>query len=93
MKIEKNLKYATFTYDEESKDFTITTKPFGESDGGHAVGGNTIKLNKIYSFAFMRFVMRIAQRNWLKNKKIVDNHIENELEYTEDKNQTFFEYL
>ena len=54
MKIEKNLKYATFIYDEESKDFTIMTKPFGESDGGYAVGGNSIKLNKIYSFAFMR---------------------------------------
>tara|TARA_R100000808_G_C2129339_1_gene138864 strand:- start:611 stop:868 length:258 start_codon:yes stop_codon:yes gene_type:complete len=58
MKITKELKYATFSYDEEGKAFTIT-----EEDG------SSVTLNKIYSFAFMRFVVRIAQRNWLRTKR------------------------
>ncbi len=61
MKIDKNLKYATFSYDEADKTFTIT-----EEDG------NRVILNKVYSFAFMRFVIRMAQRNWLRTKKIID---------------------
>jgi hypothetical protein len=55
MKINKQLKYAEFSYDEEDKIFTIT-----EEDG------NRVILNKIYAFAFMRFVVRMAQRNWLR---------------------------
>jgi hypothetical protein len=31
-----------------------------------------IELNKVYAFAFMRFVVRMAQRNWLRTKKSVD---------------------
>jgi len=65
MKITKQLKYANFSYDEEYKTFTIT-----EEDG------NRVILNKVYSFAFMRFVVRMAQRNWLrqtkKGNKVVD---------------------
>ena len=65
MKITKNLKYANFEWDDESKTFTIT-----EEDG------NRVILNKVYSFAFMRFVIRMAQRNWLrqtnKQKKVLD---------------------
>ena len=55
MKINKQLKYAEFSYDEEDKTFTIT-----EEDG------NRVILNKVYAFAFMRFVVRMAQRNWLR---------------------------
>ena len=58
MKINKQLKYAEFSYDEENKTFTIT-----EEDG------NRVILNKVYSFAFMRFVIRMAQRNWLRQAK------------------------
>jgi len=58
MKITKKLKYAEFEWDEESKSFLIT-----EEDG------NRVKLNKIYAFAFMRFVIRMAQRNWLRQIK------------------------
>ena len=58
MKINKQLKYAEFSYDEENKTFTIT-----EEDG------NRVILNKVYSFAFMRFVIRMAQRNWLRKAK------------------------
>ena len=65
MKINKELKFATFSYDEDSKIFTIEDQH-----------GNLIELNKVYSFAFMRFVVRMAQRNWLRSpkklKKIVD---------------------
>tara|TARA_R100000008_G_scaffold83579_1_gene69206 strand:- start:1413 stop:1736 length:324 start_codon:yes stop_codon:yes gene_type:complete len=61
MKINKSLKFAQFSYDEVTKNFTIKDKE-----------GNEVKLNKVYSFAFMRFVIRIAQRNWLRTKKIVD---------------------
>jgi len=61
MKITKKLKYAEFEWDEEMKSFMIT-----EEDG------NRVILNKVYAFAFMRFVIRMAQRNWLRSKKIVD---------------------
>lgn len=58
MKITKELKYATFEYDEEEKDFVIK-----EEDG------NKVILNKVYAFAFMRFVIRMAQRNWFRQIK------------------------
>ena len=58
MKITKQLKNAEFEYDEETKKFLIVD---GE-DGG------AVELNKVYAFAFMRFVIRMAQRNWLKQK-------------------------
>ena len=34
--------------------------------------GSSIELNKVYAFAFMRFVVRMAQRNWLRSKKNID---------------------
>jgi hypothetical protein len=67
MKIKKQLKNATFEYDEEKKSFTIS----GEHPAIRDVS-NTVELNKVYAFAFMRFVVRMAQRNWLRNKKVVD---------------------
>ena len=60
MKITKELKNATFEYDEIEKSFTIKEK------------GGEITLNKVYAFAFMRFVVRISQRNWLRDKKSID---------------------
>ena len=82
MKIDKNLKYATFSYDEADKTFTIT-----EQDG------NRVILNKVYSFAFMRFVIRMAQRNWLRTKKIIDNTPESviQLEDLDGMQQVMFE--
>jgi len=59
MKITKELKYATFEYDEETKKFLI----IDTEDGG------VVELNKVYAFAFMRFVIRMAQRNWLRQAK------------------------
>lgn len=83
MKILKELKNATFEYDEETQKFLI----IDGKDGG------TVELNKIYAFAFMRFVVRISQKNWLKSKKVIDKEPNNMLlssdneEYT-DSNQT-----
>ena len=79
MKITKELKNATFEYDEETKKFLIID---GE-DGG------VVELNKVYAFAFMRFVVRMAQRNWLRVKKV--NKAEAlEVEDQEDPNQVKF---
>lgn len=72
MKITKELKNVSFEYDEETKTFTIM-----EQDGFHG----HIQLNKVYAFAFMRFVIRMAQRNWLRNKKPLDNDVEDMLSY------------
>ena len=56
MKITKELKHATFEWDDEGKTFSIQQKD-----------GDGVVLNKVYAFAFMRFVVRMAQRNWLRN--------------------------
>ena len=83
MKIKKELKNADFEYDEETKKFLIIDTE----------SGGVVELNKIYAFAFMRFVIRISQRNWLKGKKVIDKEPNNMLsssnneEYTEP-NQT-----
>jgi hypothetical protein len=59
MKINKKLKHAEFEYDEETKQFLIIDPE----------NGNAVELNKVYAFAFMRFVVRMAQRNWLRYPK------------------------
>ena len=94
MKITKKLKYATFVYDEETKEFTIKTTPHGETEGGYASGANSVKLNKIYSFAFMRFVIRMAQRNWLRASPKKEKAVAVELaEHPfEDPSQTEFSF-
>jgi hypothetical protein len=63
MKITKKLKYAEFDWNESEKAFTIT-----EQDG------NRVILNKVYAFAFMRFVIRMAQKNWLNQKTTEKNN-------------------
>jgi hypothetical protein len=55
--IIKPLKYATFSFDEVSKTFIAET-----TEGGK------VKLNKVYAFALMRFIIRISQRNWYRKK-------------------------
>jgi|TARA_B110001454_G_scaffold218603_1_gene247102 hypothetical protein len=60
MQITRELKYATFEWDDEAKTFTII-----EEDG------NRVILNKVYAFAFMRFVTSVAQRNWFRKAKPV----------------------
>lgn len=70
MKIKKKLKNAEFEYDEETKKFLI----IDSEDGG------VVELNKVYAFAFMRFVVRMAQRNWLRNKKSLDKNSEDMVE-------------
>jgi len=72
-KITKQLKHAEFEYDEETKQFRV-------QDGE----GNEVVLNKIYAFALMRFVIRMAQRNWLRSNKTIEELIEEEDEELED---------
>jgi hypothetical protein len=69
MVIKKELKNAAFEYDEETKSFVIEGQ-----------NGQSIELNKVYAFAFMRFVVRMAQRNWLRTKKSVDKVVEDIVE-------------
>ena len=54
MKIKRTLKYGSFGWDDETKKFTVEYK------------GQSIELNKIYAFAFLRFAFSIAQRNWFR---------------------------
>ena len=49
--ITKQLKYGIFSYDENTHEFVADVQE-----------GYT-KMNKVYAFAFVRFVLRIAQRN------------------------------
>ena len=79
MKIERSLKYATFEWDDENKTFTIT-----EEDG------NRVILNKVYAFAFMRFVTSMAQRNWFRksSKPVVKS---NDIEGLADSAQFVFD--
>lgn len=76
-KITKELKNATFEYDEETKKFLI----IDTEDGG------VVELNKVYAFAFMRFVVRMAQRNWLRSNKSISKIIEEEELEENDPNQ------
>ena len=84
MKITKELKYATFEWEEETKTFSVTD-----------ANNNTIELNKIYGFALMRFIIRIAQRNFLKKplqKEVVSAILEEDEEIYEDPRQKKFNF-
>ena len=80
--IRKELKFANFEYNEDEKTILIETRldastlareneetdeDYAERVANHrpAINGR-IKLNKVYSFALLRFVIRIAQRNWFR---------------------------
>lgn len=62
-KITKTLKYGTFIWDDEARMFEIfaTNRDTGEQ--------RHLYLNKVYAFAFLRFVVRMAQRNWYRKRK------------------------
>ena len=71
MKIRRELKYAAFEWDDEEKSITIETRsqePLRADSEIHPINGR-IKLNKVYAFSLMRFVVRIAQRNWFRKTK------------------------
>ena len=63
--IRKELKFANFEYDENEKTILIETRL---EEGNTPINGR-IKLNKVYSFALLRFVIRIAQHNWFRKLK------------------------
>ena len=84
MKITKELKNATFEWDEDAKSFIIIDS-----------NNNSICLNKIYGFALMRFIIRIAQKNFYKkilpknsNSANLDE-IENEETYEDPRQRNF----
>ena len=81
MIIQKELKNVSFEYNEETKTFTIM-----EQDGFHG----HIQLNKVYAFAFMRFVVRMAQRNWLRSPTKTNEKSEEEFAEEENINQQEF---
>jgi len=54
MKIKRSLKFGSFSWNDETKMFTIEYK------------GNSIELNKVYAFSFLRFAFSVAQRNWFR---------------------------
>ena len=83
MKITKQLKHINFEWDEQEKTFTITQED-----------GNRVNLNKVYAFAFMRFVVRMAQRNWLRTgvQKNKDRDAPLEDELVENPHQIEFNY-
>ncbi len=58
MILSKDLKNVSFEYNEDEKAFTIINM----RDGG------AVDLNKVEAFAFMRFLVRISQRNWHRKK-------------------------
>ena len=83
MKIEKELKHGRFTWDEKSNYLSIECPK-----------GQKTELNKVYSFALMRFIIRIAQRNFLKkpqaNKsKLIENTEGAELEEIDQQSFNF----
>lgn len=88
MKITKSLKFGTFIWDDEEKSFTIIDS-----------NKNSVTLNKIYGFALMRFIIRIAQKNFLKipisNKNVEIENIEDMelIEEYEDPRQKKFDFV
>lgn len=83
MRTTKELKRGTFTWDDELKKLTVETD-----------NGDKIELDKIYSFALMRFIIRIAQKNFLKNpltNKEESAIVEEDLDL-EDPRQTKFNF-
>jgi len=70
-KITKELKYAKFEYDEDKKEFWITSDPFS-----YPTGRNSLCLNKAYAFSLMRFILRISQKNWSNHNKNIDAILE-----------------
>ena len=84
MKIRRELKYATFEYDDEDKSILIETRSDATPPQGHVESdleyaervanedppiNGRIYLNKSYAFALLRFVVRISQRNWFRKAK------------------------
>ena len=66
--IVKHLKNATFVYDEELQEFTIVSRKEGENP-------RVVKFNKVEIFALQRFLIRFAQRNWYRKKKIIKKEV------------------
>jgi hypothetical protein len=80
VQIIKNLKFANFIWDEKEKSFLIQ-----DDEGGE------VKLNKIYAFALTRFILRIAQKNFLRDSYLRSISLEDESNLEDDKGEEFEE--
>ena len=59
--IKKELKFGSFTYDDDKREFGITI--FKQYPGAFPDEmPEKVTLNKVYAFAFVRFFIRISQR-------------------------------
>jgi len=58
MFIEKTLKNCRFLWEDETRHLWIEDSE-----------GEVVKLNKVYAFSLMRFLIRVAQRHWKYSKK------------------------
>jgi hypothetical protein len=58
MEIKRKLKHGSFEWNDETKMFKITN------------GEDSLELGKVYAFAFLRFVFRVAQRNWFRKLEV-----------------------
>ena len=69
MKIKRELKFATFEYDDADKTIMIETRnKTGRMEDDEEVfpTNGRIELDKVNTFALLRFMIRIAQRNWFR---------------------------
>ena len=64
MIIEKTLKHGQFIWNDNAKEFTIIN--LERTDEG--IQTASVALNKVYAFAFIRFALRMMQRNWFRRK-------------------------
>lgn len=60
--IAKHLKHASFFYFEDSNTFKIILTDNKFNHNTPSEGATWLDLDKIYSFAFSRFVLRVAQK-------------------------------
>ena len=88
MKVIKELKHARFSWDEANGIFSV------ECPKGHK-----IELTKVYSFALMRFIIRISQKNFLRKplskeqkRAIIEELQEEEQQEHEDPRQKKFDF-
>jgi hypothetical protein len=77
MKIKRELKHATWIYDEDERTFRL------ETIHGHIV------LDRVYAFSLARFLLRGIYRMTMKKKKVKDiNQIESHGEMLESSSET-----
>ena len=65
--IVRELKGIRMMYSDDSKEFWIQTVERKEGEFPTTTG--EIEFGKVYAFSLIRFILRIAYRNWFRRKK------------------------